>query len=51
MPMYLKNYRSINFTDMQIQNPNFKIDPNLEDEKGYNSDLGFRGGIKKQNHI
>jgi Fe(3+) dicitrate transport protein len=43
-----QNYRSINFTDMQIQNPNFKIDPNLEDEKGYNSDLGFRGGIKNK---
>lgn len=41
-----QNYRSINFTDMQIQNPNFKIDPNLEDEKGYNSDLGVRGKIK-----
>jgi len=33
---------------MQIQNPNFKIDPNLKDEKGYNSDLGFRGGIKNK---
>jgi len=43
-----QNYRSINFTDMQIQNPNFKIDPNLQDEKGYNSDLGFRGGIKNK---
>lgn len=43
-----QNYRSINFTDMQIQNPNFKIDPNLKDEKGYNSDLGFRGGIKNK---
>ena len=40
-----QNYRSINFTDMQIQNPNFRIDPNLEDEKGYNFDLGARGLI------
>lgn len=40
-----QNYRSINFTDMQIQNPNFRIDPNLEDEKGYNFDLGTRGLI------
>ena len=40
-----QNYRSINFTDMQIQNPNFRIDPNLEDEKGYNFDLGVRGLI------
>lgn len=38
-----QNYRSINFTDMQIKNPNFRIDPKLEDEKGYNFDLGIRG--------
>lgn len=38
-----QNYRSINFTDMQIQNPNFRIDPNLEDEKGDNFDFGVRG--------
>lgn len=43
-----QNYRSINFTDMQIQNPNFRIDPNLADEKGYNSDLGIRGSIKNK---
>ena len=40
-----QNYRSINFTDMQLRNPNFKIDPNLEDERGYNFDLGVRGLI------
>lgn len=38
-----QNYRSINFTDMQVQNPNFKIDPDLEDEKGFNADVGFQG--------
>ncbi|NQY66287.1 MAG: TonB-dependent receptor [Flavobacteriales bacterium] len=38
-----QNYRSINFTDMQIQNSNFRIDPNLSDETGYNFDLGVRG--------
>ena len=40
-----QNYRSIHFTEMQIVNPNFKIDPNLQDETGFNSDLGFRGKI------
>lgn len=43
-----QNYRSINFTDMQIVNPNFRIDPNLQDEKGFNSDLGIRGTIGKK---
>ena len=41
-----QNYRSVNFTDMQIRNPNFRIDPVLKDEVGYNSDLGIRGRIK-----
>lgn len=41
-----QNYRSINFTDMQITNPNFRIDPNIRDERGYNADLGIRGSLK-----
>lgn len=40
-----QNYRSINFTDMQITNPNFRIDPNIRDERGYNADIGLRGGL------
>ena len=27
---------------MQIRNPNFKIDPILKDERGFNSDLGVK---------
>lgn len=42
---FSQNYRSINFTDMQIVNPNFRIDPNLEDERGFNFDVGIRGGL------
>lgn len=38
-----QNYRSINFNDMRIANPNFVVDPNLKDEKGFSVDLGFRG--------
>ncbi len=45
-----QNYRSINFTDMQIQNPNFRIDPDLKDERGYNSDLGLRGRVSNKFH-
>ena len=41
-----ENYRSVNFADMQIRNPNFKIDPILKDERGFNSDIGIRGTIK-----
>jgi Fe(3+) dicitrate transport protein len=40
-----QNYRAINFTDLRIQNPNFVIDSNLTDEKGFTADLGIRGNI------
>lgn len=42
-----QNYRAINFSDIRIVNPNFKVDPNIEDETGYTADLGFRA--KKEN--
>ena len=45
---FSQNYRSINFADMQITNPNFKIDPILQDERGFNADLGLRGQIKNK---
>jgi Fe(3+) dicitrate transport protein len=41
-----QNYRAINFTDLRIQNPNFIIDSNLTDEKGFTADAGLRGSIK-----
>jgi Fe(3+) dicitrate transport protein len=40
-----QNYRAINFNDMRVVNPNFRVDPTLKDERGYNADLGFRGKI------
>ncbi len=38
-----QNYRAINFSDLRVVNPNFRIDPNLQDERGYTADLGYRG--------
>lgn len=40
---FSENYRSINFSDIRITNPNFKIDPNLKDDSGWTYDIGFRG--------
>lgn len=40
-----QNYKAINFNDMSIVNPNFRVDPNLKDEKGYSADLGVRGHL------
>ncbi len=38
-----QNYRSINFNDMRVANPNFVVDPELKDESGFSIDLGLRG--------
>ena len=38
-----QNFRSINFTDISISNPNIIVDQELTDEKGYNVEFGFRG--------
>ena len=42
---FSQNYRAINFNDMRVVNANIRIDPKLQDEKGYSADIGFRGGI------
>lgn len=41
-----QNYRAINFNDMRISNPNQAVDPNLQDEYGFNADLGIKGSYK-----
>ncbi|MFN4121952.1 MAG: TonB-dependent receptor domain-containing protein [Flavobacteriales bacterium] len=42
-----QNYRAINFSDIRIVNPNFRVDENIQDETGYTADLGIRS--KKEN--
>lgn len=41
-----QNYRAVNFSDMRITNPNFQIDQNLTDERGWTADLGIRGSLR-----
>lgn len=43
---FSQNYRSINFNDMRVANPNFQVDPDLKDEHGFTVDGGFRGAVK-----
>lgn len=43
---FSQNYRAINFNDMRIVNPNQAIDSLLRDERGFNTDLGFRGNYQ-----
>lgn len=40
-----QNYRSINFTDLAIANVNLIVDSLLQDESGFNADLGSRGSL------
>lgn len=41
-----QNYRAVNFNDLRVVNPNFRVDPNLQDERGYTADLGLRGNCR-----
>ena len=40
---FSQNYRSITFSDLRVANPNLRVDPNLQDEKGFTTDIGVRG--------
>ena len=41
-----QNYRSVTFSDINITNPSFQIDPNITDERGFTADVGLRGNLK-----
>ena len=40
---FSQNYRSINFTDLMVVNPNLQVDSTMQDERGFNADIGWRG--------
>lgn len=42
-----QNYRAINFSDIRVVNPNFRVDPDITDETGYTADLGLK--VSKEN--
>jgi len=42
---FSQNYRAITFSDLRVSNPNFVVDPEIQDESGFNADLGFRGSL------
>lgn len=41
-----QNYRSVTFSDISIVNPAFAISPDIDDEKGFTTDVGIRGDYK-----
>ena len=44
---FSQNYRAITFSDIIVTNPSLVVDSLIEDENGYNFDIGIRGKIKK----
>ena len=40
-----QNYRSVTFNDIRTVSPSNVIDPNINDEKGFTSDIGIRGQL------
>jgi Fe(3+) dicitrate transport protein len=40
---YARNFRAITFSDIRVNNPNLIIDSTLDDEKGFNADIGIKG--------
>lgn len=45
---FSQNFRSVTFSDLRIDNPNFVLDSAITDERGYNIDLGIRGEVWKR---
>tara|TARA_Y100000385_G_scaffold238014_1_gene252844 strand:- start:2263 stop:4686 length:2424 start_codon:yes stop_codon:yes gene_type:complete len=44
---FSQNYRSVTFSDISIINPAYRINPNISDERGFTTDFGLRGNLKK----
>ncbi len=42
---FSQNYRAMNFNDIRVDVGNLEVDPNIQDERGYNIDLGIRGQV------
>ena len=43
----VQNYRAINFSDIQVQGLSVVVDPNIQDERGANIDVGIRGSTDR----
>tara|TARA_B100001057_G_scaffold458391_1_gene507599 strand:- start:987 stop:3404 length:2418 start_codon:yes stop_codon:yes gene_type:complete len=43
-----QNYRSVTFADISITNPAYAISPDIDDEKGFTADMGFRGNFQNK---
>ncbi len=42
---FSQNYRAINFNDIRVSVGSLEVDPDIQDERGFNLELGTRGGV------
>lgn len=40
-----QSYAAVSFNDLRVANPNFSVDPNLRDSRGYTAEIGLRGSL------
>ena len=40
-----QSYAAVSFNDLRVSNPNFRVDANLRDSRGYTAEAGLRGKI------
>lgn len=43
---FSQNYRAVGFNDLRVINPSLVVDSNIQDERGFNFDLGIKGSAK-----
>ena len=46
-----QNYAAVNFNDLRVANPNFRVDPNLRDSRGYSAEAGYRGTLNRAERL
>ncbi|MEL7833672.1 TonB-dependent receptor [Fodinibius sp. Rm-B-1B1-1] len=42
---FSQNYRAMNFNDIRVDVGNLEVNPDIQDERGFNADLGIRGQV------
>lgn len=42
---FSQNYRAINFNDIRVNVGSLQVDPDIQDERGFNIELGTRGSV------
>jgi len=43
---FSQNYRAVNFNDIRVDIGSLEVDPDIQDERGFNADLGARGNVR-----